>query len=157
MSDRSLRDDAHGEQLSLHVGGEEQLFDRADRIDRPTELVVAPVELHRRNVQRRLREAAAPKDAFQSDDPGGVSHTVLTAAGNRPDALGRIDRLERIRSLLEEFPTLPPGIRSDDPQYVEQIRTERSDNQLPPRACRGVAGRDRWPRRTDRRRHCGGT
>jgi ATP-dependent helicase/nuclease subunit B len=119
------------EQLMLHVGDEELVFERARRCPRPTELVASPVELHQRNVQRRLREANLPKDAFSFIDPVGISKQVLESAGRPTATIDRIDRLSLLRSVLEDSPShtsselpLPPGVSSRDPQQVEQIRTE---------------------------------
>ncbi|WP_218149972.1 hypothetical protein [Natronobacterium haloterrestre] len=113
------------------MGDEEHLFERARCCSQPTELVVAPVELHRRNVQRRLRERNAPKDAFAFDDPEGVSKGILSAAGEPNKAIDRIDRLAQVRSILTELAegdmdplSLPPGVSSHDSRYIEQIRTE---------------------------------
>ena len=120
-----------GEQLKLHVGDEELVFERARRCPRSTELVASPVELHQRNVQRRLREANLPKDAFSFVDPVGISKQVLESAGRPTATIDRIDRLSLVRSMLEDPPSrtsselpLPPGMSSRDPQQVEQIRTE---------------------------------
>lgn len=131
MDSREVHDSRVPEQLTLHVGDEEQLFDRARRCSKPTELVVSPVELHQRNVQRRLREANLPKDAFVFEDPVGISKLVLEEAGHSTTTIDRIDRLTLLRSILESTGPkdsmethLPSEAASCDPQTVEQIRTE---------------------------------
>ncbi|MBX0325689.1 hypothetical protein EGH21_21975 [Halomicroarcula sp. F13] len=137
------RDEILPAQVTLHVGAELELLDRACHAPRSTELVVAPVELHQRNVQRRLREARAPKDAFEFDDPVGLSRDVLRASDASTAAIDRIDRLTLVRAILDESasasPTvsLPVGTPSGDPQYVEQIRTdvERATNFHPERVA----------------------
>lgn len=118
-------------QLGLHVGKEMELLERASHSAMATELVVAPVELHQRNIQRRLREAGKPKHVFEFDDPAGVSRDVLNATDVVTEATDRIDRLALVRALLDdsaasEVPTisLPVGIDTRDPQHIEQIRTE---------------------------------
>jgi len=123
--------DGTPDQLTLHVGDEERLFDRARRRSQPTELVVSPVELHQRNIQRRLREARLPKDAFRFADPVGICVRVLETAGRPTAAVDRVDRLSLIRSILEaggsDEPTtlsLPTGAAPGDPQRIEQIRTD---------------------------------
>jgi ATP-dependent helicase/nuclease subunit B len=120
-----------GRQLECHVGDEGLVFERAHRSPRATELVASPVELHQRNVQRRLREANLPKDAFSFIDPVGISKQVLESAGRPTATIDRIDRLSLVRSMLEDPPSrtsselpLPPGISSRDPQRIEQIRTQ---------------------------------
>jgi ATP-dependent helicase/nuclease subunit B len=118
-------------QLTLHVGEETQILERAREKSNPTEMVVAPVELHRRNLQRRFREADSPKDAFEFEDFVGLSQTVV---GNREfstESIDRIDRLAAVRDILDdsaesaESPgSLPPAARKQDPQHVEQIRAD---------------------------------
>jgi hypothetical protein len=113
--------------LTISIDREADLLERARRQSRPTELLVAPVELHRRNVQRRLREARLPNDTFTFDDPGGVSRRLLTAADRSTETIDRVDRLALVRSLLSGSPaalSLPPGVVARDPQSIEQIRTE---------------------------------
>lgn len=137
MEGTRTRDDGIPDRLTLHVGGEERLLERARVRSQPNELVVSPVELHQRNVQRRLREARLPKDAFRFADPVGTCLRVLETAGRSTAAVDRVDRLALIRSILDaaaaddgsppSSPTdfsLPPGIASRDPRRVEQVRTE---------------------------------
>ncbi|MFC6952886.1 hypothetical protein [Halorubellus litoreus] len=127
--EHSLFDPLSG--LTLHVGGEMQLLERARQSPEPKELVVAPVELHQRNVQRRLREANRPKDVFEFDDPVGVCRTILRGESESTEAIDRIDRLALVRDLLDNSPesvtptvSLPAGIDSRGPQHVEQVRAE---------------------------------
>jgi ATP-dependent helicase/nuclease subunit B len=117
--------------LALHVGGEMELLERVRQSPKPKELVVAPVELHQRNVQRRLREENKPKDVFEFDDPVGVCRRILRAESASTEAIDRIDRLALVRALLDDSSgsttpsvSLPAGIDSRDPQHVEQIRAE---------------------------------
>jgi len=137
MDGTDTRDDRLPDQLTLHVGDEGRLFERARTRSRPTELVVSPVELHRRNVQRRLREARLPKDAFRFEDPVGICRRVLETSGRSTAVVDRVDRLSLIRSVLDsadpERPEatarstdirLPTGASSRDPRRIEQIRTE---------------------------------
>lgn len=131
MGQADVRHDEVTDRLTFHVGGEERLFERARRCGQPSELVVASAELHRRNVQRRLREQNLSKEAFVFDDPKGVSRKLLAAAGESSNAIDRIDRLALIRSVLADAAdreshsiSLPPGMRSHAPDHVEQIRTE---------------------------------
>lgn len=126
--------------LTTHVGDEERLLDRAERTSSPSELVIAPVQLHRRNLQRRLREAADPRDAFEFTDPESAAEAVLARTDGTHVALDRVDRLSLLRS-----PTDPGGIaaselspavqgvdvdgravddRTRDAQHAEQVRSE---------------------------------
>lgn len=121
----------HMKQLTLHVGDETRLLERAREKSHPTEIVVAPVELHRRNLQRRLREENSPKDAFEFCDFVGLSRTVLDDRDFSTEAIDRIDRLESVRSILDdsaesaEAPgSLPAAASKQDPQHLEQIRAD---------------------------------
>jgi ATP-dependent helicase/nuclease subunit B len=131
MEGTRTRDDEIPDRLTLHVGDEERLFERARTRSHPDELVVSPVELHQRNVQRRLREARLPADAFRFADPVGICLRVLETAGRPTAAVDRVDRLSLIRSILGDAAddpaadfVLPTGPSSRDPRRVEQIRTE---------------------------------
>jgi len=131
MGEAFARHEELTKRLTLHVGDEERLFDRTRRCSQPTELVVAPVELHRRNVQHRLRERNASKGAFAFDDPEGMSRAILKAADEPSKAIDRIDRLALVRSIMPDLIeqetdsfSLPPGVTSHDSHHVEQIRTE---------------------------------
>ncbi|WP_223174187.1 hypothetical protein [Halorubrum aquaticum] len=119
------------DQLTVHVGGEDALWERAQRCTQPIELIVSPVELHQRNLQRRLREANLPKNAFSFEDPVGISNQILDQTRGSTTTIDRIDRLSLLRSFFdgstpdEEMEvSLPPGISSRAPQQIEQIRTE---------------------------------
>lgn len=111
--------------LTLHVGEEEAILERIDEAPARTELVLTPVELHRRNMQRRLRESQTPKQGVEFADPTAVGERLLTTATLSANPLDRIDRLSMIRAVLadEGVPITPPAVPSD-PRTVEQIRTE---------------------------------
>ncbi|WP_248517938.1 hypothetical protein [Salinarchaeum laminariae] len=111
--------------LTLHVGNDDALLERADSSPQLTELVLAPVKLHRRNIQRRLRESQTPKDGLQFADPPEVGKRVLDAADLPTRTTDRIDRLSMIRSVLsdEDVSITTSAVRSD-PQTLEQTRTE---------------------------------
>lgn len=117
-----------GAAVAVRVGAVSSLLGRASAAAEPTELVVAPVELHRRNLQRRLREAHAPKDAFAFVDAPAVAKAVLDAAGERSRPIDRIDRLSLCRSALAaDAVDVPRRLRGDAegmPQVVEQVRGE---------------------------------
>lgn len=118
-------------QISIYSGEEERLLDRAERTVTPTELVLAPTELHQRNLQRRLRERARPQHAFEFGDPETVAEELLATADTTPTSLDRVDRLALLQSLSEETTDQPPGLRAllstqqaTGPQQLEQIRSE---------------------------------
>ena len=110
--------------LTLHIGDGEALLERVTQTSEQ-ELVLAPVELHRRNIQRRLRESQTPKDGIQFTDPTGVANQLLGVDSNPPKTLDRIDRLSMIRSIHseDEVSLRSPAVPSDT-QGIEQVRTE---------------------------------
>ena len=109
--------------LTLHIGDGDALIERVTQTARQ-ELVLAPVELHRRNIQRRLREAQLPKDGLQCTDPTAVATQLLTVDAQPPTTLDRIDRLSMIQSICadDEASITAPAVPAD-PQGIEQIRT----------------------------------
>ena len=118
-------------QISTYCGEEERLLERADRTATPTELVLAPTDLHQRNLQRRLRERARPQNAFEFVDPETVADELLAAADTTLTSLDRVDRLALLQSLSAETPDQPPALQpllstqhDTGPQQLEQIRVE---------------------------------
>lgn len=111
-------------QLTLHTSDAKSLLNRAENKTYQKELALAPVELHKRNIQRRLRESQTPKDSIKCTDPTAVAEQILAVKGRRSATLDRIDRLETIRSLLSgnEVTVASPAVPSE-PQTIEQIRT----------------------------------
>jgi ATP-dependent helicase/nuclease subunit B len=130
MMTKQTQSSALPEQVSLHVGDEMDLLDRACHSPQPTEIILAPVELHRRNIQRRLREDSLPKESFTFEDAISVSQACLKEGDGSARAIDRIDRLSLVNQLCDESVVerstidFPPSIQSRDPQYIEQIRTE---------------------------------
>jgi len=129
MQQQSKRYESLPDKLSLHVGDEMQLLDRARISSEQTEIILAPVELHRRNIQRRLREAELPRERFRFIDAVDMSEDLLDTRGISTKSIDRIDRLSLIRRLLDESMSsltvsLPVGISTRDSQHIEQIRAE---------------------------------
>ncbi|MDB2276403.1 hypothetical protein PM022_18095 [Halorubrum ezzemoulense] len=130
-TDLHTTDDDIASQISIYCGEEERLLNRADRTATPTELVLAPTELHQRNLQRRLRERTQPQNAFEFVDPKTVAEVLLGAADPAPTSLDRVDRLALLQSLPTTTPDQPSGLRpllaarrDTGPQQLEQIRSE---------------------------------
>jgi len=113
------------EDLTLHVGHEESLLGRIRDESASKELVLAPVELHRRNIQRRLRETRTPKDGVEFIDPVDVGTALLQNTDGATKTIDRIDRLSMIRSIFldEQQSGIGPAVPADA-QEVEQVRTE---------------------------------
>ena len=115
--------------FSRHIGDIEGLLDRADCSRESVELVLAPVELHQRNLKRRLRQVQRTYNAFNLTDPTDVAVNVLAAAGKSTRRLDRIDRLSLLRVALENDALVGDATNVTarhltDPDQVEQIRTE---------------------------------
>ena len=124
-----FRSAALPEQITCHIGSEMSLLERACHTSAPKEILLAPVELHQRNIKRRLREADLPKEAFSVGAAASVSRTLLSECDVSAIALDRIDRLGLVEQLYDEDGdssslSVPIGIRSDDPEHIEQIRSE---------------------------------
>ncbi|GAB3420004.1 hypothetical protein GCM10027435_22140 [Haloparvum alkalitolerans] len=115
MTDRhttpAARDDAADTALpfTVHVGEADAIRREADRARSPRHLVVTPVRLHRRNVQRRLREDGEPRSGFEFLRLVDVARRVNEAAtaieagpDERPEteSLDRLDRLALTRRVL---------------------------------------------------------
>jgi len=133
MSTQSLDTTASdvSSQVSIYRGEEDRLLDRAKRTATPTELVLAPTELHHRNLQQRLRDAARPHNTFAFVDPETVAEELLEAAASTPTSLDRVDRLAILQSLPADSTDQPPGLRpllstrrDTGPQQLEQVRSE---------------------------------
>ena len=87
--------------LRAVVGDPERLLDRADRAPEPTEFVVTPERLHRRNLKRRLAERARPRSSLWLTDATAIAAAVVDAAGESSGTIDRIDRLRHLEALLE--------------------------------------------------------
>lgn len=121
---------------TVHVGGSASIWRDAARAPQPHHLLVTPVQLHRRNIQRRLREAALPRSAFDFarlvDVARNVNGAARTVTDTEPEteSLDRIDRLALIRRLLRD-----PSSAARDPlervvgspasEYAETIERAR--------------------------------
>lgn len=111
--------------LGLHIGQEECLLDQINRDSHLTELIMAPTHLHRRNIDRRLREAQIPTDTVEAAAPTEVAEELLKAGQLSTTTIDRIDRLSMISSIYDCENTLytTAGVPAD-PDTIEQIRVE---------------------------------
>lgn len=115
--------------LHRHIGDIDDLLERADVSRECVELVLAPVELHQRNLKRRLQQAHRRRDAFRLTDPTGVATNILDAVGEPTRRLDRIDRLSILRAALADDALAVDASNItarhlEDPEQLEQIRTE---------------------------------
>jgi ATP-dependent helicase/nuclease subunit B len=80
----------------------EQLLDRADRAPEPTELVITPERLHRRNLKRRLAERATPRSSYRLADAPTIAQQLLATVDRSPRSVDRVDRLKHVEVILSE-------------------------------------------------------
>jgi ATP-dependent helicase/nuclease subunit B len=86
--------------LRTVVDGAEALLDRATRALDPTELVVTPERLHRRNLKRRLAERATPRSSYRLTDAPTIARELLNAAGTDTRTIDRVDRLKHVETIV---------------------------------------------------------
>lgn len=136
----TARDDARVTDLpfAVHVGEADAIRREAERARSPRHLVVTPVRLHRRNVQRRLREDGEPRSGFEflrlvdvARRVNEAATTVESGPETRPEteSLDRLDRLALTRRVLRgESPgvTGPLGRAVGTPAADHAERIERA-------------------------------
>lgn len=126
---------ADGPPMTVHVGDDDELFDAARRAQSPDHLIVTPVDLHQRNIERRLREAARPKSSLTFARIRDVAERVADA-GDLPDSgLDRVDRLALIREALADAPDdryadLAAVLGEPLANHVESLERTRSELEL---------------------------
>ncbi|MFB6296735.1 MAG: hypothetical protein ABEH66_07870 [Halobacteriales archaeon] len=111
-----------------HLDG---LLERAILTEHPTELVIAPVELHQRNLTLCLTDADRPLDAIEIVAPTAVASAVLETMGWSAESLDYVDRLRDLEAHLagdtdatDCFRRLLAGEPAAKVDVVEQARTE---------------------------------
>ena len=65
--------------LDFQVADFETLCKRAVMVQQPTDLVITPVELHKRHLKQRLSQADEPLTAFDFTDGKTVATRILDA------------------------------------------------------------------------------
>lgn len=90
--------------LTTHVGEPERLLRFAARSTTPTDLVVTPEQLHRRNVKRALAVENQPRSSIRFVGPTQIARDLRESTGRNPEAMDRIDRIRAIETLLETKP-----------------------------------------------------
>jgi len=123
--------EAFPKSIIVHVGGVESFLGWAEHASTVSNVVIAPVELHRRNLKLRLTKANLPLDAFAFTDPSAVASHVLEAAGKPTKALDRVDRLALLGDILggeneptERFRLVLGGEPAQSGNAIEQARRE---------------------------------
>jgi len=118
--------------LSFHDEDLSSLLKHGVHAVTPTELVLAPVDLHRRVIKHRLADEGQPRDSMHLCKPVDVVAELLEAkTGDKPGTVDRIDRLSLLEDLLERhsevadrFQVIFGSSPADSVKLVEQARTE---------------------------------
>lgn len=109
------------------------LVQRGDHASTPTDLVIAPVDLHRRTIKHRFTAASRPRDTITLTRPIRVAKRLFESElGNTPPPIvDRVDRVRLLENLLEEDGEGRERFRrvlGPDPaaaaKLVDQARTE---------------------------------
>jgi hypothetical protein len=131
MSSEVVASEALPESVTVHVGDVEPLLGWADHASHVSNVVIAPVELHRRNLKLCLTDANRPLDAFAFTGPATVASYVLETAGKSSKALDRVDRLALLGDILsgeneatDRFRLVVGGEPAQSGNAIEQARRE---------------------------------
>lgn len=90
---------------NVHICAEDELVDRASRARKPTDIVLAPEQFHRRNLKRAIADAHRPRSSLALLTPATVAgEIVATDHGTEPTVLDRTDRLRLIEEILDSQP-----------------------------------------------------
>jgi hypothetical protein len=96
-----------------------------------TDLVIAPIARHRRNIKQRFAAAGQPRSSIALHDPVTVGEQLVDASDiTRPARLDRIDRLGLLETCLEDVPpplerliATPPSATPADVETVWRTTT----------------------------------
>ena len=109
----------------------ETLREHAAMVQQPTDLVIAPVELHKRHLKQRLSQSKEPLTAFDFTDGATVAKRLLDTADRSTQSLDRVDRLHLLDEILadegpprEFFEVLLGQDPTSDLKMVERTRSE---------------------------------
>jgi ATP-dependent helicase/nuclease subunit B len=116
--------------LRAVVDAPEELLERAGRAPEPTEFVVTPERLHRRNLKRRLARRATPRSNLWLTDAAAIAARLVDAGGVASETIDRIDRLNHLETLLrrdtDANDRLRAAVGSDLPARVETVAAAHS-------------------------------
>lgn len=121
--------------FEIHVKGHEALWADVSRATRPSHVVVTPVNLHKRNIETRLRKASRPKSSLIFERIGGLAGEIADAGGHPRSALDHVDRLALLREILAEvdndvFGHLGAVVGDPLSNHVETLERTRSELEL---------------------------
>lgn len=119
--------------ITTHIGEPDALWTDTSRTTQPTTLVVTPVQLHKRNIETRLRKQAQPMSSLTFRRLRGVATDLLTTAEQPATAADRVDRLTYLSEILTD--THHPvythlGAVLGEPLSDHRERVERARSEL---------------------------
>jgi ATP-dependent helicase/nuclease subunit B len=119
----------------IHIANEHGLYSRAERAERPTDIVMTPEQLHRRNLKVALARQSQPRSSLALRTPADVARTVVgTTSSTAPDVLDRIDRIRYIETILSEdtdtYDELKPLFGTALTAAAEDIEVARQELRL---------------------------
>ncbi|SNR67871.1 hypothetical protein [Halorubrum vacuolatum] len=119
----------------VHVGQPETLWTTATRSRQPTTLIVTPVQLHKRNLETRLREQSRPMSSLLFRRLRGVAEDLLEAANKPAIAADRVDRLASLTEILTDphrsvYDHLGAVIGEPLTAQIETVERARSELEL---------------------------
>ena len=131
MPSQLVASEALSESVTVHIGDVEPILGWAEHASHVSNVVIAPVELHRRNLKLRLTDADLPLDSFAFTGPVSVASNVLETSGKPSKALDRVDRLALLGDILsgeneatERFRLVFGGEPAQSGNAIEQARRE---------------------------------
>lgn len=83
-------------------GSVESIVARSARTAKPREIVIAPVQLHRHSLKRRITEAEKPLNRFEITDESTVATEILRHEGRETRTLDRVDRFMHYPRILSQ-------------------------------------------------------
>lgn len=117
--------------IAIHQGDLDTLIDHAAIVQRPTDHIIAPVDLHRRHLKHRVSHASEPLSAFEFSDGASVAARLLESTNRSTQSLDRVDRLDLLEEILavedrprEHFEILLGHDPATNVKAVEQTRSE---------------------------------
>jgi len=88
--------------LTIHEQDLAPLLKRGNHAQKPTDLVFAPVAIHRRTLKHRFISANKPRDTLRLTDPVDVAFELVSRTNDcDPEILDRIDRIPLLEQLLQ--------------------------------------------------------
>lgn len=93
--------------VTTHVGDLAPLLEVGEHTPTSTNLVIAPVALHRRAIKQRFVSAERPRDSLALVRPETVAYDLLGSTNESPpEIVDRVDRLDLLTTVLETRPIL---------------------------------------------------